>query len=71
VPTGKFLVRQLGGEADARRLEDTLRAVAGIHGATASAASRCVEVDFEDDRVAITDIADAAARAGFELRLAG
>lgn len=71
MPTAKLFVNGLDGEDAAQRLERALLDVDGVHGAVASRSAGCVEVDFEDDEAGLTDIIDAAARAGFEARLVG
>jgi copper chaperone CopZ len=71
VPTAKLLVRNLEGDDAARRLESALLRLAGVHGAVASRTDHCVEVDFEDDEVAVREIIDAAADAGFDAQLVG
>jgi copper chaperone CopZ len=69
VPTAKLFVEDLKDSDDAARLEDALRGLGGVHGAVASCADRCVEVDFEDDEVGMADIIEVAAGLGLRARL--
>jgi hypothetical protein len=65
VPTGKLLVRGLRTESDERALECRLLELPGVHGCVASSSARCVEVDFEDDRVSLAEMVEAASGLGF------
>lgn len=71
MPTAKLNVHGMQSAADERRLESTVRGLAGVYGAVASCSSHCLEVDFEDDEVNVSEILAAAAAAGFPARLVG
>jgi copper chaperone CopZ len=71
MPTARFTVSGLADDGDARRLEAAMLAVEGVHGVVASLAERCMEIDFEDDRVTAAQMVAAAEHAGFGARLAG
>jgi copper chaperone CopZ len=71
MPTARFTVSGLADDGDARRLEAVLLSLEGVHGVVASPAERCMEIDFEDDRVTVAEMVAAAEHAGFGARLAG
>jgi copper chaperone CopZ len=71
VPTAVFRVSDLAGDDCERRLAAALKALPGVHGSVASSTQACVEVDFEDDEVSMSEIVEAGASAGFHLQLVG
>lgn len=71
MPTAKLKVTGLRSAEDERLLRDSVRSVPGVYGVVASCSDHCMEVDFEDDEVNVSDILAAASAAGFEATLAG
>lgn len=70
MPTVKLFVRDLDADGE-ERLVRAMLAVDGVFGAVASWEERCLEVDFEDDVVALDDLLGTAQHAGFTARIAG
>ncbi len=71
MPTLKIQVEALGGEADERAIERTLRAHDGVFGVAVDAGARCIEVDYADDVVGVRELLDALRRAGYDARVGG
>lgn len=71
MPTLKLLVNGMRDAADERRLEAALSDRAGVYGAVASHLTGCVEIDFEDDEIAIDSLVRAARAEGFDATLGG
>jgi len=71
MPTLKLLVSGMRDETDERRVESALVAHPGVYGAVASHLTGCVEIDFEDDEVAIDSLVDTARAEGFEATIGG
>lgn len=71
MPTAKLKVTGLHSAEDEKMLQDSVRGLPGVYGAVASCSNHCMEVDFEDDEVNVSDILEAASAAGFEATLAG
>lgn len=71
MPTARLNVSGMASADDEKHLESVVRSLAGVYGAVASRASHCMEVDFEDDEVDISEIVAAAGTAGFQATLVG
>lgn len=71
MPTARLKVTGLRSAEDEKRLQDSVRSLRGVYCAIASCSDHCMEVDFEDDEVDVSDILEAASAAGFEATLAG
>ena len=71
MPTARLNVHGMQSSADEKRLESTVLGLAGVYGAVASCSSHCLEVDFEDDEVNVSEIVVAATAAGFPATLVG
>lgn len=71
MPTAKFHVPDLLTPDCEARLAARLLELPGVHGAVASRVDHCLEVDFEDDEAAISDLVSAGREAGFTLGLVG
>ena len=71
MPTAKLKIVGLRSAEDETLLQNSVRSLPGVYGAVASCSDHCMEVDFEDDEVNVSDILEAASAAGFEATLAG
>lgn len=71
MPTAKLRITGLRSAEDEKRLQDSVRSLRGVYGVIASCSDHCMEVDFEDDEVNVSDILEASSAAGFEATLAG
>lgn len=64
-------VQGLRTAADEDRLEEILRAEAGVFGAVASRVDGCAEIDVDDDVVTIAHLIETIDTAGFQAVLGG
>ncbi|HSK19599.1 MAG TPA: hypothetical protein VK912_10670 [Longimicrobiales bacterium] len=71
MPTAKLKITGLSSAEDEKLLQESVRRLPGVYGAVASRSNLCMEVDFEDDEVNVSDILEAASAAGFKATLAG
>ncbi|MBI4540117.1 MAG: heavy-metal-associated domain-containing protein [Gemmatimonadetes bacterium] len=71
MPTLKLSVPDMRGSGDERLIETTLSTVPGVYGVTASCQQKSVDIDFEDDEVAASELRDRLSDLGFTVLLAG
>lgn len=71
MPTLKLAVSELRGCEDEEFIETTIRSVPGVYGVTANCADRFVEIDFEDDEIAPSELCERLAALGFTATLIG
>jgi copper chaperone CopZ len=69
--TARLHVADLGSREDEERVAAALRILPGVFGVVASHASHFIDIDFDDDEVALQRLLDAVRGAGFDARLAG
>ncbi len=69
--TLKLCIDGMAGHGDEARVQDALRAHAGVLGAVASWEDACAEIEYEDDEVSLDELVSAVRDLGYRAELGG